>query len=93
LRKIDSILDEALISMQPDEHHKKNKTLLMWESIVGDELAGLVKPVGYEGSILLIRILHPAASMEIRLRKKEILEKLNSIWNEKLFTDLKKVKR
>ena len=64
---------------------------MLWEDIVGKELAAYTNPVGYDGSILLLRIKHPAASMEIGLRKKDILKKLNSVWHEELFTDIKKV--
>ncbi|MCK4807245.1 MAG: DUF721 domain-containing protein [Candidatus Aegiribacteria sp.] len=64
---------------------------MLWKNIVGKELAAFARPVGFDGSILLLRIIHPAASMEIRLRKNEILLKLNSVWNEELFTDLKTV--
>ncbi len=64
---------------------------MMWKEIVGEELAAFVRPVSLEESVLLIRIVHPAASMEIVLRKREILLKLNSVWGEELFTDLKTV--
>ncbi len=63
----------------------------MWKDIAGVELASFVKPVGFDGSVLLLKIIHPAASMEIVLRKKEILHKLNSVRDEELFTDLKTV--
>jgi hypothetical protein len=91
LRKIDSLIKEVLSDLQPDDYQKRNKAVMLWKNIVGEKLAAFTRPVGYDGSILLLSINHPAASMEIGLRKMEILKKLNSVWSEKLFTDLKKV--
>lgn len=91
MKRIDSLIVNVLGNFQPDEHLKKNRAVMQWKSIVGVELAAFAKPAGFDGSTLLLKILHPAASMEIVLRKKEILRKLNSVWDEELFTDLKTV--
>ena len=91
MRKISSLIDKAIDNFKPDDYQKRNTAVMQWEDIVGKELAAFVTPVGYDEAILLLRIKHPAAIMEIRLRKNEILKKLNSVWNEDLFTDLKKV--
>ena len=91
MRKIDSLIPDVLDNFQPDMYQKRNNVIMLWENIVGEELAAFARPVGFEGSILLLRIIHPAASMEIGLRKREILLKLNSVWDEELFTDLKTV--
>ncbi|NOQ21234.1 MAG: DUF721 domain-containing protein [Candidatus Aegiribacteria sp.] len=89
MRKIDSLIPGVLDNFQPDMYRKRNSIIILWKDIVGKELATFARPVGFEDFVLLIKILHPAASMEIRLRKREILLKLNSVWDEKLFTDLK----
>ena len=91
MKKIDSLISDVLDNFQMDGYQKRNMVLLLWENIVGQELASLVKLVGYENSTVLLKVLHPAALMEIRLRKNEILHGLNSVLNEKLFTDLRTV--
>ena len=91
MKKIDSLIPDVLRNFQPDVCQKRNSVVMLWKDIVGDNLAALAMPVGLEDSVLLLRIMHPAASMEIKLRKREILLKLNSVWNEDLFTDLKTV--
>ena len=91
MRKIDVLIDEVLTKLKPGDYEKRNKVITLWKSIVGEDLAKFVVPAGYEGSILLLRINHPAAAMEVRIRKKDILDKLNSFWDEELFTDLVKV--
>ena len=91
MKKIDSLLPDVLRNFKVDVYHKRNRAVSMWKDIVGDELAAFVKPAGFSGSVLLLKIIHPAASMEIVLRRKEILHKLNSVCDEELFTDLKTV--
>jgi len=91
VKKIDSLIPDALSNFKPDVYQKRNSVVMMWKDIVGDELAAFARPVGLDDSILLLRIVHPAASMEILLKKREILLKLNSVWDEELFTDLKTV--
>lgn len=91
MKNIDSLIPGVLRNFKPDVHQKRNSVVMMWKEIVGDELAAFVRPVGLEESVLLLRIVHPAASMEIVLRKREILLKLNTVWGEELFTDLKTV--
>ncbi len=91
MKKIDSLISDVLCNFRPDVYQKRNSAVMMWKDIVGEELAAFVRPVGVEESVLLLRIIHPAASMEIVLRKREILLKLNSVWDEELFTDLKTV--
>lgn len=90
MRKIDGLIKEVLHNLQPGDYEKRNKVLTLWESIVGKELAQFARPTGYEGSVLLLEINHPAAAMEIKIRKKDILDKMNSFWDGKLFTDLVK---
>ncbi len=91
MKKIDSLIPDVLSNFKPDVYQKRNSVVLLWKDIVGYELAAFVRPVGFNDSVLLLRVVHPAASMEIALRKREILLKLNSVWNEELFTDLKTV--
>ncbi len=89
MRKINDLIPDVLDNFQPDCYYKRNRDLMLWENIVGKELAAFVRPTGFEGSVLMLRVVHPAASMEIGLRKREILLKLNSVYNEELFSELK----
>jgi len=91
MRKIDRILQDVLVNFQPDIYLKRNKALMLWKKIAGKGLYEFAKPVSYDESILTVKISHPAALMEIVMRKKEILTKLNSVWNEEIFTDIKTV--
>ena len=91
MKNVGRLIPDVLRNFKPDVYQKRNSVVLMWKDIVGDELAAFVRPARIDESVLYLRIIHPAASMEIVLRKREILLKLNSVWDEELFTDLKTV--
>lgn len=93
MKRIDSLVRDVLDNFEPDIRMKRNRAVMLWDGVVGDELASLAKPVGFDGPVLLLRTLHPAAAMELRLRKKSILEKLNSLWEQEIFTDIRTVTR
>jgi hypothetical protein len=93
LRRIDSLVGEALRDFEPDLRVKRNRAVMLWESIAGAELSSLARPLGFRGSVLILRVLHPAAAMELRLRKKEILDRMNSLWGQDIFDDLRTVGR
>ncbi len=91
MKNVGRLIPDVLRNFKPDVYQKRNSVVMMWKDIVGDELAAFVRPIRIDESVLYLRIIHPAASMEIVLRKREILLKLNSVWDEELFTDLKTV--
>ena len=91
MKKIETLVADVFRKFELGKYQKRNKILNCWNDIVGAELAGLAILVGCDRSVILVRILHPAAGMEIRLRKEEILSNLNRISGEELFTDIKAV--
>jgi hypothetical protein len=93
MRKIDSLVRDALRNFEPDIRAKRNRAVEFWKSIAGVELSRLARPIGFRGSVLILSTLHPAAAMELRLRKGEILDRLNSIWDQEIFTDIRTVTR
>lgn len=93
MKRIDSLVREVLNNLEPDIRTKRSRAMTLWESVAGSQLATFARPMGFEGSVLILRSFHPAATMEIRMRKKEILSRLNSLWEQEIFTDLKTVTR
>lgn len=91
MRKIENLIVDVFNKFELGKYQKRSKVLNSWNDIVGAELAEFAIPVGCDRSVILVRILHPAAGMEIRLRKEEILSNLNRISGEELFTDIKAV--
>ena len=93
MKSIESLVRRVLDNFEPDIRMKRNRAVMLWSSIAGDELSTFTRPVGFHGSVLILRSYHPAATMELRMRKKEILESLNSLWDQEIFTDLRTVTR
>lgn len=91
MKKIETLITDVFRKFELGKYQKRSKILDCWNDIVGEDLAELAIPAGCDRSVILIRILHPAAGMEIRLRKEEILSNLNRISGEELFTDIKAV--
>ncbi len=89
MKKIEILIADVFRKFELGKYQKRSKILDCWDDIVGTELAKLAKPAGYDRSVILVRIIHPAAGMEIRLRKEEILSNLNRISGEELFTDIR----
>jgi hypothetical protein len=93
VKSIDSLVRDVLKNFEPDIRMKRNRAVLLWKSIAGEELATFTRPVGFEGPVLILRSFHPAATMEVRMRKAELLSRLNSLWGQEIFTDLRTVPR
>jgi len=93
VKSIGSLVRHVLEDFEPDIRMKRNRAMLLWSSIAGEDLSTYLRPMGFRGSVLVLRSYHPAASMELRMRKREILERLNSLWDQEIFTDLRTVTR
>lgn len=91
MKKIESLIDGVFRKFELGKYQKRSRILDSWNDIVGVELAELARLAGFDRSVIIVRILHPAAGMEIRLRKNEILSNLNRISGEELFTDIKAI--
>jgi predicted nucleic acid-binding Zn ribbon protein len=91
MKKIDTLIADVFKRLELGKYKKRSDILDCWSDIVGAELAELARPAGCDRSVILVRILHPVAGMEIRLRKEEILSELNRISGDELFTDIKAV--
>lgn len=93
MKSIESLVRDVLRNFEPDIRTKRNRAAMLWKTIAGDELSTFTRPMGFEGSVLILRSFHPAAAMEVRMRKAELLSRLNTLWGQEIFTDLKTVPR
>lgn len=91
MKKIGELTLEVIRKFELGKYQKRINALTYWNEVAGKELSKLARPVGFNKSIMILEILHPAAAMEIRLRKDELINEINSISEEDLFTDLKTV--
>jgi len=69
----------------------QNKSLLIWKDVVGETIANNTEPEEVKHGILLVKVSTPVWRNELMFRKKEILEKLNTVLGEKVIKDIRLV--
>jgi hypothetical protein len=89
MKRIDEFLKAVTQKLELGLGLRRQEALELWEDAVGKELAVLSAPEGFEGNVLKIRALHPAALMELRMRKSDILLRLNTLAKETVFTEIR----
>lgn len=89
MEKISNILSKLAGRLELQKGTERNKVLEDWSEIVGPKLAGLTVIKGFRRAVLIIKVLHPAAAMEVRLKKKKVLKQLNDRAGKVLFEDIK----
>ena len=68
---------------------RQNKALFIWEEVVGKAVAKNCTPEEVKHGILIVRALTPVWRNEIAIKKKEIVEKLNSKLGKKTIKDMR----
>ena len=89
MEQLKSALNTALKQEHLDRAIRQNKALFIWENIVGKAVAKNCTPEEVKHGILIVRALTPAWRNEIAIKKKEILEKLNSKLGKKTIKDMR----
>jgi predicted nucleic acid-binding Zn ribbon protein len=89
MKRLDEFLKAVAQKLELGLGLRRQEALERWEEAAGKELARLSAPEGFEGNVLKIRALHPAALMELRMRQAEILLRLNTLAEETVFTEIR----
>ena len=89
MEKLKSALNTALKRENLDKAMRQNNALFLWEDIVGKSVAKNCTPEEVRHGILIVRALTPVWRNEIAIKKKEIVEKLNSKLGKKTIKDMR----
>lgn len=89
MKRIDEVLRTVSLSLELGKGLRRQEVLDRWESVVGAGLSKLSTPDGFEGFELRVSVIHPAALMEFRMRREEILERLNTMAGETIFREIR----
>ena len=89
MEKLKSALNTALKREHLDKGIRQNKALFLWEDIVGKSVAKNCTPEEVRHGILIVRALTPVWRNEIAIKKKEILEKLNTKLGKETIKDMR----
>jgi len=89
MQKLESALNAALKREGIDRAIRQNKALFIWEEVVGKAVAKNCAPEEVKHGTLIVRALTPVWRNEIAIKKKEILEKLNTKLGKKIIKDMR----
>lgn len=90
MKKIDSLIGAALGRPEVLRAARAQQSMRRWNEVVGETLAVKSTPDRYEKGTLWVVASGSAWAQEIRLRKEEIVRRLNEISGEPgLFNDVR----
>jgi predicted nucleic acid-binding Zn ribbon protein len=89
VKSIGEILSGLAGRLELDSGRERQSVIERWEELVGEELSRLAEPEGFRKAVLFLRADHPAAAMELRLRRSEILDRLNGAAGKVLFDSVR----
>lgn len=89
MKKLSELLRETGVHAAEPERLLREKAVSSWTEAFGEDVRDLVQSVGFKGSALLVRVAHPAAAMELRMRSQEILGRMNGLAGREVFVSLR----
>ena len=89
MQELKAILDSVLKNAGIDKAVLQNKSLILWDEVVGDKIAEHTSAQDVKHGTLRVRVATPVWRNELALRKKEILKKLNNRLGKKVIKDIK----
>lgn len=82
MKRIDRLIQESIAQTETLRAAKAWITLRKWHSIVGPALAAKSMPDRYDGGTVWVAVIGSSWATELRMRKDEILEKLQQASGE-----------
>jgi len=61
----------------------------LWDSIVGEVIAGNARPEAYKGTLLLVNVTSSAWIHHLHFLKKDIIHKINQAFGKTMVEDIK----
>jgi hypothetical protein len=77
-KKISAVVGDMCQALGLTEAYQQYKTLQIWNSVVGEAIAGVTTIERFSCGQLFIRVRNPSWRMELNFRKQDILSKLNA---------------
>jgi predicted nucleic acid-binding Zn ribbon protein len=89
IKPIHTALDELIGGLGIKKKLQEYNAVLFWETTVGDQIAKMTTAVRITQGVLYVRVKTGTWRNELTLRKKEIIDKLNSSLGESIVKDIK----
>jgi predicted nucleic acid-binding Zn ribbon protein len=82
-------IDELVNSLGIKQKLKEYDAVVLWESVVGDQIAKMTTATRITQGMLFVHVKTSTWRNELTLRKKEILDKLNTVIGVNVVRDIK----
>lgn len=89
MEKIGIILKDTLKKSGLEKKLMQFQIFLNYEKLVGESIAKVSRPVFFRNDTIFIGVENPIWSQQLHFLKREIIEKLNSVFSEPLVRDIK----
>jgi hypothetical protein len=76
--KLSTVVGNVFKTLGLTEAYEQYKTLLIWDSVVGETISAATSIERFSNGQLFIRVKNPAWRMELNFRKQDILARLNA---------------
>jgi predicted nucleic acid-binding Zn ribbon protein len=86
--KIGSILDRLAARMGITSRLEKEKAVVLWEDVVGPNIARRARAVSIKGGILFVVVANSAWLQELALMKEGIIDKINLLLGKSVVEDV-----
>lgn len=89
LRKVENLVARAVARPEVVKGARAWAVMARWPEVVGEGLAARSEPDRYDRGTVWVAVRGSEWAQELRLMKETILERLNELAREKLFTDVR----
>jgi predicted nucleic acid-binding Zn ribbon protein len=86
---VGSAIDELVKSLGIQKKLREYDAVLVWEHVVGERIAHMATAVRISQGVLFVQVKTSTWRNELMLRKKEIIDKLNSAIGAETVKDIK----
>lgn len=85
----EAALNEFAGSLGITRKLREYSVITSWETLVGEQIAKIAKPQRVENGVLLVAVASAPWRSELTLRRREIIEKINTSIGRKAILDIK----
>jgi predicted nucleic acid-binding Zn ribbon protein len=89
IKPIHSAIDELVNSLGIQKKLQEYDAVVYWEKVVGERIAQVTTATRIQQGILFVHVKTSTWRNELTLRKKEVIDKLNSIIGVDVVKDIK----
>lgn len=89
MKRLSEVMGTAIADPTILEAMRAHRVMRNWESAVGGLLAAKTTPDKFEKGTVWVASTGSAWSQEIRMRREEIVSRLNQMAGENIFTDIR----